>query len=274
MPTYSDLEQSEDNGMPILFVLFADADGNEFRYTNAQQPITMLAQEFVPAPMKFGSIQSGNEIAQARLSISFPLNHEIAQHLMSPFFKRTQSVTVWRRHQIGQTDAPYVYWVGRVVGLKSSDDSGAEVECENLYTTMQVIGLRAKYQRFCRHSVYSPGCGVSYEAFRTAITVSSQPSPTTLIVPQAAGQPTGYYRGGILDLGSGELGFIMSHIGDTLTTLLPMRPGATEGFIAPGCNLSLAMCTSRFNNSLRHGGFPFLPDKSPYGGQNIYTVGS
>lgn len=273
MPDYNTLEQSLDSGIPVLLILFANEDGLQRRYTNSEEEIELEGEVFMPTPMKFGTFKSGEEIAQAKLSIQFPLNHPIAQDLMSPYFKKAQQVTVWRLHTEGQDDEAYVYWVGRVVGVKTSDSEGASVEVENLFTTMQMIGLRAKYQRFCRHSLYSTGCGVNYLSRRQLVTVASQPSPTSMIIPQAAAQPNGYYKGGIVEA-DGELGFVIGHVGDTLRLLLPMRPAPTTTYLAPGCDLSLKMCAERFGNSLRHGGFPFIPDKSPYGGQNIYVIGS
>ena len=53
-----------------------------------------------------------------------------------------------------------------------------------------------------------------------SVTVTSA-SGNALTIPEAAGQPAGWFRGGVLRFGA-QLGFITGHVGTTLILSRPM----------------------------------------------------
>jgi hypothetical protein len=107
----------------------------------------------------------------------------------------------------------------------------------------------------------------------------------TVLVPEAAIRPDGWYRGGVLDHG-GRLGFIVGHAGASLQLARPMPelaavvaapaldpvtgdPLPVMVDLAPGCDLRAETCHARFGNLLNFGGFPEIPGRNPFGGSSI-----
>jgi len=71
--------------------------------------------------------------------------------------------------------------------------------------------MRAKYQRLCRHALYSRGCRLDIKTFFVGGTASAHHG-LTITVPEAATLPNGWFRGGVLRH-AGLLGFITGHVG-------------------------------------------------------------
>ncbi len=40
--------------------------------------------------------------------------------------------------------------------------------------------------------------------------------------------------------------------------------------VYPGCDHTLATCSAKFGNVARYGGFPYFPQKNPFGGDPIF----
>ncbi|WP_323033201.1 phage BR0599 family protein [Paracoccus sp. (in: a-proteobacteria)] len=104
-------------------------------------------------------------------------------------------------------------------------------------------------------------------------------------IPEAAEQPDGWFRGGVLRFGA-QLGFITGHAGAVLTLSRAMpelaaalaAPGVDPETsdplpvlvdIAPGCDLRAATCAAKFGNLANFGGFPEIPGRNPFGGGSI-----
>lgn len=64
---------------------------------------------------------------------------------------------------------------------------------------------------------------------------------------------------------------IVGHAGANLTLMAPL-PGLAAGMSAKlyaGCDRSLSVCGSRFDNVVNFGGFPWIPLKNPFSGDAI-----
>ena len=154
------------------------------------------------------------------------------------------------------------------------DVFGDEPDPEQIAQFMQVV--RAKYQRLCRHALYSRGCRLDIETFFVGGTASAHQG-LTITISEAALLPNGWFRGGVLrhaDL----LGFIAGHVGDALTLSgrMPDLEAAIDDpealalvEIAPGCDLRRDTCKAKFGNLLNFGGFPDIPGRNPFGGTSI-----
>lgn len=275
--SYATYEESTSNGDPVVLFEFTNLKFGTLYYTNASRAITVregTPQEvtYQPCPIRFGNVKSTKDVQTSELTLTFPKNHEFPAEMRKPYSQSRTMVVVRRAHRKEINDQ-LVYWRGRVVNVTTKPDN-SEILCENMQTILKRLGNTQKYQKLCRHGLYSMMCGIQYAAMQTPGTVSHRVNGFTYRVPEAALVPTGYFKGGILDHG-GELGFIVSHIGDTITVLIPMEDVQVGDAIsvAPGCSLSIATCHEKFNNRLRHGGFPATPSKSPHGGTNVFSAG-
>jgi uncharacterized phage protein (TIGR02218 family) len=201
---------------------------------------------------------------------------------LAPLGNQPVTLTIFRGHEqvLGETVA---HWKGRVVG---AEVEGARLilSAESIFSTLRRAGVRAKYQSLCRHALYGRGCGLDIAQHLAILTVAAV-SGATVTVPGAAAQPDGWYRSGVLRFGV-QLGFIIGHVGATITLSRPMpelatalanptldpvtgapQPIAVD--IAPGCDLRAETCAAKFGNLLNFGGFPSIPGRNPFGGGSI-----
>jgi hypothetical protein len=185
-----------------------------------------------------------SEIERGRLELTWPLSHPFARRFLAPLGNTPLTLTLFRGHEqvLGETVA---HWKGRVVG---AEVEGVRIllSCESVFSTLRRAGVRAKYQRLCRHALYGRGCGLDI-ALHWQTGTATAVSGNAVTIPEVAGLPDGWCRGGVL------------------------RYGALPVFvdIAPGCDLRAATCAAKFGNLPNFGGFPEIPGRNPFGGGSI-----
>ena len=121
------------------------------------------------------------------------------------------------------------------------------------------------YQSSCHYSLYGEGCGVTKANFsETQKTI--QNNSTKQKIYCTLSKPVGYYTNGIIEFLDGEnIGTkraVKIHENGVLTLSMPLlfQPQQGEKFnIYAGCNKSIDMCRSKFNNAANFGGTPFVP---------------
>jgi hypothetical protein len=79
----------------------------------------------------------------------------------------------------------------------------------------------------------------------------------------------GFFDGGFVKTpagGNDDARLILASSGDTLTLLLPFSVDVlgTDVDVFAGCTHDLAICSSKFDNVVNYGGFPFIPRKNPF----------
>lgn len=124
---------------------------------------------------------------------------------------------------------------------------------------------RQSYQTQCTWALYSDGCGVAKATHQVAMTVGGGATATS--VPATGAQATGWFTGGFVLFTSGVLSGYRASVsgwttGGTFSFLkpLPAIPAPGDTFTAyPGCDKTLATCTSKFSNANRFRGFPYIP---------------
>lgn len=284
--TYALIESSPAEGRPYFLYQFAEGaqiwrfTSRAAAWTSADAVGTPITWE--PAAVAHGDVVQTSEIERGQLELTWPLSHPFARRFLAPLGNTPVTLTIFRGHEqvLGETVA---HWKGRVVGA-SVEGPRIQLTCESVFSTLRRAGVRAKYQRLCRHALYGRGCGLDIAAhWQTGSLLGV--SGSVLIVPKAAEQPDGWYRGGVLRFGA-QLGFITDHVGAHLTLSRPIPEIAAalsapdlDPFtgdplpvlvdIAPGCDLRAATCAAKFSNLLNFGGFPEIPGRNPFGGGSI-----
>jgi uncharacterized phage protein (TIGR02218 family) len=284
--TYDLIEASTAEGRPYYLYQFIEGE-QIWRFTSRAGDWISAASEggdlvWEAAAISHGDVVQSSEIERGRLEITFPLSHAFAARFLAPLGNAPVTLTIFRGHEqvLGETVA---HWKGRVVG---ADVEGARLilSAESIFSTLRRAGVRAKYQSLCRHALYGRGCALDIAQHLAILTVSAI-SGATVTVPDAAAQPDGWFRGGVLRFGV-QLGFIIGHVGATITLSRSMPELATALVnpahdpvtggplpvtvdIAPGCDLRAETCTAKFGNLLNFGGFPAIPGRNPFGGSSI-----
>ena len=265
--TYSDLEFSGQSGQPILLYQFVIGD-TAFCLTNYEEAQTWGEKTWVPSAISHGDIAQSPEMNKDNLTFDLPRTESLAQEFLGYSPDAVVSVTVFRKH----CDDPegIVYWRGRVA-TSVTDGERVSLDCESVFTSLRRPGLRARYQRACRHSLYGIGCRLNKDDFALGGTPTAA-IRNVVTVPEAASSPDGYYRGGMLAF-NGIYRMVTGHSGSQLTLSRPIQSlliSLNEGAgnetvqIYPGCDHSRATCDSKFNNLNNYGGFPWIPLKNPF----------
>lgn len=273
--TYEAYDQSVQNGDPQLLFLF-QRGSTSYRFTSSQLDITAMSEAWSSESIDAGDINQSEDMTRDTLQLKFPRSNEFALSLESDLFEIITTVTLFRGYSSDPDNEFIAYWKGRVAGT-SSDKNQISLSCEPVFTSLRRPGLRARYQRSCRHALYGGGCGVDKEDFRVDGTCTSAIG-TTIVVAEAGGYADGYFNGGMVKTDGDVYRFITKHVGTSITLIRPVQElieavasstGSAPVSLYPGCDHTRSVCASKFSNQLNYGGFPWIPTKNPFGGSSI-----
>jgi len=266
-------ESSIQDGTPVYKFAFS-SDGTDYRYTNASYEMTDSNGTYTPAPITFSQIITTSEMAKNGIQIELPRDNTLAQEFLGKVPESATTLTIYRSHE--PTIPGDLYWKGRVASVEATGD-GVTLNCEDIFTSMQRPGLRARYQKGCRHALYSSSCGVTQASYAHSTTISAVSGFTVTVEPVTPSPviDSDYFSGGIIELADGTKRYIVSQDGWVLTLLSPFNDltigsplgsPLTSCTLYPGCDHTTTDCKNRFDNLLNYGGFPYIPSKSPFQG--------
>ena len=227
---------------------------------------------YLPIAMGRGATEQKNSLAKANLDVSIPLTHPLARRMLTSLYDQIVSLTLF----VDDGTDVAVQWKGRLASLKP-ENTNLTMIFESIFTSLRRPGLRARFQKTCRHALYFRGCNLDKDDFATAATLDALDG-SVLTVPEAALVADGYYLGGMIGAADGVLAYIIGHVGDQIT-VQRVPYSITEQFAAegagtaltiyPGCDHRRATCIAKFDNLLNYGGFDWIPRKNPMSGSSI-----
>lgn len=231
-------------------------------------------ETYVPVALGRDEVESKGEMSRENLTISFSIDNPTARKWFLSSLDFPLTVAVFSKDL--RTETVEIEWKGRLASV-SPKKSEIEFTFESVFTSLRRMGLRQRYQVNCPHALYGKGCNIDKEDFAVTGSVTNVTN-AVVTVPAAASYPDGYFSSGIFEDMNGNLRFVLSHVGSTLTLIRPMNTladyAAANGYpipcrLFPGCNRAVDICNSRFGNLNNYGGFPFIPGKNPFGGSSI-----
>lgn len=239
--------------------------------TSADTEQTYSGDTYKPVACGRGEFQQKNELTKANVEVRLPIDHELAISLLTSYNEQIVGLTIFTKRDSGTE----VSWKGRLASLKPGD-ANVTLMFESVFTSLRRPGLRARFQKSCRHALYGRGCTLDPEDFATVGSCTALDG-TTLTVTEAGAQGSGYYTGGMVRGPDGSLGYIIQHVGTELTMQrvpYSIIQAAADSFpfdvtIYPGCDHTRATCGDKFSNGLNYGGFDWIPSKNPMGGSSI-----
>lgn len=228
------------------------------------------AEIYLPSTMKRTEIESQNQINKATIDLTFTLDDTMARHWMVDNVESVITLTIF---EVDGTDVA-TSWKGRVSAVKPNT-SDLTISFESIFTSLRRPGLRARYLRNCRFSLYRRGCKLDKAGFAVPGTVTAI-SGLNVTCAAAAAFADGYFTTGMIQAPDGTLRFITAHAGSTLT-LMRRIPSLEEALVGgsqsvtiyPGCDRSRTTCDGKFHNLLNYGGFDWIPTTNPFGGSAI-----
>ena len=270
--TYSTLESSVQDGRPVYKFKFIRGD-DEYLYTSAPYMIGDSNGTFVPAPIKASTVKQSSELSNNGIKITLPRTNELAKIFLGFTPELQTTLTIFRSHDVPgiEVSDDRVYWKGRVAAARAEGD-GVTLECEDIFTSMRRTGLRARYQKGCRHALFATGCGVNIDSFEAGATILSQSGRVITVEGDSTASlsEANYYLGGIVKItATGAMRYITGHSGNSLTLIsafgdLDLDSSGIAVSIFPGCDHTMATCKDKFNNLDNYGGYPFIPSKNPF----------
>jgi hypothetical protein len=245
-------------------------DSSVTTLTSADTEQTHSAETYDPVAMGRSIISQNGELSKSNIEVTMTLNNVWARYWMSATSESPLSLTIYSKNALSTS----IIWKGRLAGI-NPQTSDVKFVFESIFTSMRRPGLRARFQRNCRHPLYGPRCGVDKDDFAEVREVTAI-SGNVVTIPGAASDPAGDYFTGMLLAPDGTLRFITGHSGATITLTRPILTltaavliAPTDVTLYPGCNRSRTRCNARFNNLVRNGGFPFMPLRNPFDGSSI-----
>jgi uncharacterized phage protein (TIGR02218 family) len=167
---------------------------------------------------------------------------------------------------------------GHVTSIDSVGRTQAKVTVASDTVLLDIDMPRRLWSPSCTHVLYDTGCGLPRGTYSANGTVGSG---STVSVIQWSGASTNYEQGSIVFTSGSNVGAsrnIASANSSSLQMSYPLlvAPSTGDAFTAlQGCDHTLATCTSKFNNSRRYRGYPFVPPPEIMTGplSVTYTVG-
>ena len=268
--SYLSKDQSTEDSNPYYRFLFVQGS-TEYRYTTQPYIVGDSGGTWEPVPIDSSEITQSNEMAKDAVKLIIPSDNSFARLFLGGVPEQITSITIFRGD--GAEEEFEYYWKGRVAGASVTGDM-VTLECENIFTSMRRPGLRARYQKNCRHALYRRGCSLNdYDFAAAGVATSASGFLVTIQDLIDSSITDGYFTGGMIETGDGFLRYITNHSGTTLTLIRPFQAledevngsaGTANVTLYPGCDHTRNTCKDKFNNLNNFGGFPWIPGKNPF----------
>ena len=270
--TYTTYENSVQDGDPLYRILFVQGS-TEYRYTSSPTIIADSGGEWEAVAFRPSEISQTNEMKKDSVKVVMSRESTISQTFLGGVPEQITSVIIYRQHASDITEDFVIAFKGRVSAVSIDSAVSITLECESIFTSMRRPGLRARYQKTCRHTLYGRGCNLNDYDYVVAGTVNAA-SGFTATIEGNSSIDDGYYTGGMIETTEGFMRFITKHSGNTLTMIRPFQAledevNSSAGFASvllyPGCDRTITTCLAKFNNIDNFGGQPWIPSINPFG---------
>ena len=271
MSSFDTLESSVEASRPIEIYKFA-MGSTTWTYTSWGQDITIGSDTYVAHPIKRSRIVQAADQKTRNTTVTVPSENPFAAQYINISPGQRASLTIIRLQpdESPSFNTQVMIFKGTVQSVSFPRDGyTAEVIVRSIESAKNQNLPRVTYMGMCNHSLYDGGCKVDPGLFNITGPVTAGGATTEITVTGANAKPDGYWTGGYVTPLSGlpDFRFIVKHVGNVLTLLLPFASdasGATVQVFA-GCDHVLTGdCKTKFENALEFGGFAFVPNKNPF----------
>lgn len=249
--------------------LYEIIDGTTvYRYTTGASELVINSYKWYPMPIKRKNFERTDNLLKSGLKLEISIESVFAQLFISEVPERVMIANVYTADATID-DEMLLQFSGRIVEYEAKTTS-IEINVEPLPTTTNRAGFNVKYQRICRHRLYSAQCAAVSSNFSVITTVASN-SGLVITVASDGGKPDQHFTAGFV-FSDGVYRMISFHKGNEMTLIRPapsIKVGTNITLFA-GCNLMAETCRDKFNNEANYGGFDFIPTKNPFNGVLVY----
>lgn len=271
------IETSTDSGQPFELVKVSYLTHN-LCYTTAEVAVAYDGLLYTPMPMSHNDVSVTDDVSKSALTLRVPCDCPIGELFRVQPPPTVVTLTIFVMHV--EDSQAKVQWKGRIVNAEWIDESWLELTSESAFSSLQRLGVPRRFSVPCQLAVYSQGDGMcnADPALHEMSFVVSSITGATIRCNAAAGQPASKFAGGKISWTHGEKGYLEQRMinestsdGDFIMTAPPqgLIVGQTVKVLR-GCDHTLSVCNTVFNNSLNYGGTPYIPLKNPFGGATLY----
>ena len=272
--TFESIELSAFLGKPVELYTFA-RNAAIWRYNTSDEDITIGGLIYRSIQIRRTNIERNQDTSRSPITVNISLSADFLfqYRFVSP--SDVMTLTIQKFHLTDVDSELAVIWQGRVLNVKILEDE-AEIRCEPVYTSIRRTLLRRVYQTNCPHVLYGADCLASQTTFRQSGIVTSIINGIQIVSNDFSSFADDYFTGGFIQWedpqGNQNRRFIIQHTANVLTidVFIPELTVGQTIFAFPGCDHTLNTCNVKFNNVSNYGGFPFMPEKNPMGGDPIF----
>jgi hypothetical protein len=271
MADFDTLEGSIEDSRPIEVYKFA-LGLDTYRYTSAQDTITLDGEEYIAEAISRGQIAQGVDERNRNTMITMPASNAFARKYLDvpPDAKATVSIIRLQRDESPTFDTEVLIYKGLLQSVRfPGNGTIAEVVCRSLEAAASKNIPRYTFMSQCNHILFGPGCGVTAASY-THIGNADSVSDATITVHGLSASGLDVKGGYAQALMNDDFRLILSQSGDDITLLMPFGEDVTDTDIQvfAGCDhLLTGDCASTFDNVREFGGCAFVPSK------NIFETG-
>nr|DAP03963.1 MAG TPA: minor tail protein [Caudoviricetes sp.] len=261
-------ETGDNTSSPVECYVFEMSDATYYYTSSASEEVRIGGQKYTQMAIKRSSIKDNSDPFKSSIQLEFPINTRLGKALIQDGIVGVLNVIVRRFHASDSKGEVRTLWRGRATGYSVSGVL-VTLSCESAFSSLTREGLRARFTRECRFELYGSMCRAPKNAFsRTVYPTRVEDGGFTLIIPGFAGQNDLYTQGTLVRPDGISL-FVVEQKGERFQLSRRVRPDTVVGKMLTasyGCDKTLNTCINKFNNSSNFGGFPYIPEKSPYEG--------
>lgn len=246
---------------PIECFAFAQASEAWF-YTSYNKDIVRVGDSYRAALISRESFNQSDELEQSSIKVLLGYDLDLAERIRLYGLRSTRGAMVLRyllTHD-GDTDV-FTPFIGECTTFQLHT-THVELNVESLKAGFKKKLLHVSGSTNCNHDFCGPACAYNKELIRHPAIIGAIDQRTVTL--------TAAFTNGLLDAGWLEIGpdrwFIEHNVGAVLTmmTKMPTSFVGSSCDVFDGCDHSYVMCRDKYNNTVRHGGFPLFPMENPF----------
>lgn len=266
--TYSEKDQSADEGAPVRFYEFRALTRN-YRYTNDAEPQVFLGSTYQPINIEDTSLEVGPASGSVRsFNVVVPFDCDLAEDFGGVTMPDKLEITAYRVHRGEDWTTEYkTLWQSKVIGITRQGRQLALI-CVGIAQSALTSNMNSVYyQQSCNHRLFDERCKVS-KAANTAISTVVEIGPSAVEVQDDGWDDHGLRAGTLVNNRTQEQRLILDNVANIVTIGFPfydILPG-DEVQLIRGCNHSFSECGVKFSNIANYGGYPYVPDRNPFNG--------
>jgi uncharacterized phage protein (TIGR02218 family) len=252
---------------PIELYKFIGTD-NTFFMTSHSRDIVSNGDTYESVTIKRDQIVIGNqENDDVRLSVTIPCNNQLIIDYAFNVGPPNLEMILYKCHSDNYNDT-IIQFQGKVVSFSISGREAAILvpSLFNYYLNGNVPAPR--YQGQCNHVLYDDFCKIDDSSYSHTTTISAISGNYITLAsnPFSDGLCT---AGELILNGRDQRRMIIGNSGTVFRLSYPlMSPEIGDSVtIRQGCDHTFTTCKNKFSNGRNYGGFPYVPDRNPFGGR-------